>query len=264
MKSEREGCLLNKVGRRRVNVTKRKSQALGACVRWTDSESAGDKNTRPAGHVNAAKLSSTACVLSRRGCFHKAGRTSGLPLPPISGSTAKADPAPARRREPAEPQTSPGSVVTGKSTFVGQGRAVLLKSEPCNKIHVVVGAGTKASMAAARQPRDASPPARPKNGVSGPGSKHAGGGPEAGLTDPQQQRAFCSADSAAETESESSAGKDGRRTPKDGGDHEYYNEQRIGQWILKVNSCLFSKELTEATRAREHDVATIKITYSGE
>lgn len=273
VQNEREGSLLNKVGRKGFNVTKRKSQALGASVHWMDSKFAGDMNTWPPVHVNAAKFTSTAYVLSRSGYFHKPRQTTGLPLPPINGSRSKANPISAHRLEPVKPQTSPGSVLTGKSMFgvyIGQGRTVILKSEPCNKIHMVVEAGSKASTQSASQPHDAfpsDPPIRPKKGISGPESNHRGGERDAYLTDPKQQKNFCSGDSAVETESDSSADKDGLQTLKEGGDDEYYNEQRISEWILKVNSCLFSKgekELTEPTHAQEHDIATIKIIYSGE
>lgn len=273
VQNEREGSLLNKVGQRRFDVTKRKSQALGACLQWTDSKSVGDRNTWPPVHVNAAKFSSTAYVLSRSGYFHKLRQTTGLPLPPINGSRSKADPVPARRLEPLKLQTSPESVLTRKSMFgvlIGQGRRVILKSEPCNKIHVVFEAGNKASIQSASQPHDASPsdsPIWPKKGINGPESKHRGGEHDACLSHPEQQRNLCFGDSAVETESESSADKDGLQMPKEGSDDEYYNDQRIREWILKVNSCLFSKgekELTEPAHAQEHDVATIKIIYSGE
>lgn len=222
-------------------------------------------------HVNAAKFTSTACVLSRSGYFNKPRQTTSLPLPPINGSRSKADPA--HKLEPVKPQTSPGSVLTGKSmfgVFIGQSRTVILKSEPFRKIHVVAEAGNKASIQSASDPYDASPPGppiRPRNRISGPKSNHRWGEHDACLSDYKQQRKFCSGDSAVETESASPADKDGLQTPKEGGDDEYYNDQRIREWILKVNSCLFSKgekELTEPTHAQEHDVATIKIIYSGE
>lgn len=272
LQNEQERSLLNKVGRRRFNVAKRKSQALGACVHCTDSKIAGDGNKWPPVHVNAAKFTSTAYVLSRSGYFQKPRQRTSLPLPPINGSRSKADPVPARRLEPVKLQTSPGSVLTEKSMFgvlIGQGRTAL-KSEPCNTIHVVVEAGNKAPIQSASQPHDASPsdpPVRLKKGISGPESNHRGGEHDACLTDPKQQRNLCFGDSAVETESESCADKDGLQTPKEGGNDDYYNDQRISEWILKVNSCLFSKgekELIEPAHAQVHDVATIKIIYSGE
>lgn len=237
---------MDKVGRRRFNVPKRKSQAPGACVRWTDSEFAGDMNRRPPVQVSGAKF--------RSGCLNRRR----LPLPPINGSVS------APRLGPGKPQTSPGSVLTGKSlsgVFIGQGRRVIGKSELGKKTQVGVEAGNKASVQSASDP-----PVRPKNSISGPESSPRGGAHDAGLPDPKPQRNFCSGDSAVETEWESSEDQDGLQT-KEGGHDEYYNDQRISDWILKVNSCLFSKEeeeLTEPARAQEHDVATIKIIYSGE
>lgn len=270
---QREESRLNKVGRRRFNVTKRKSQALGTCVHWTDNSSPGDTDAWPPVHVNAANVPGTASVLSRPGCLSRPGRTSSLPLPPINGSRSQAGPGSARRQEPLKPQTSPGRVLAGKSlfgAFIGQGRTVILKSEPCNKIQVVVGAGKQASIQTARQPHDASPsdpPIRPRKDLSGPQSTHRGAEHDACLTDPKQQRNFCLGDSAAVTEAEGCADKDGAQTLQEGEDEEYYKDQRIREWVLDVNSCLFSKgeeELTKATHAQELDVATIKIIYSGE
>lgn len=259
VQNERGGSLSEKVGRRRFNVTKRKSQALGACVNWTDSQFAGDMNTKPPVQASASKFT------SRSECLTKARQTTSLPLPPIKGSRSKADPVSAPRLESIKLQTSPGSALTGKSpfgVFVGQGRRVIGKSEPCDKIHVVVEAENKASTQSASDP-----PIQLKNSLSGPKSNNRGGEHDACLTDSKQQRCFCSGGSAVETESESSTDKDGLQTSKEGGNEEYYNDQRISDWILKVNSCLFSKEkedLTKPARAQEHDVATIKIIYSGE
>ncbi|KAL3968306.1 small subunit ribosomal protein S18e [Sarotherodon galilaeus] len=84
----------------------------------------------------------------------------------------------------------------------------------------------------------------------------------------RQQREFCSNDSAAETLSEDSEVRGHVETPEeeDGGDDEYYSEQRITEWILQVNSSLFSTGNTQrgAESAEERDVATIKIIYSGD
>lgn len=270
--NEQVGSFLNKVGRRRFNVTKRKSQALGTCVHWMENKLAEDVKIRPPVQKNAATIfADTAHVLSRSGYFDKPRRTAGLFLPPIGGSRSTAD----HTLETVKPQTSPRNVVTGKSTFGSfgsQGRRIL-QSQPCNKIYVALGGGNKAAIQLASQPHQPLPsvPANaaiwPKKDISGPGSNHRGGEHDASLSDPKQQRNLCFGDSAAETESESSSNKDGPQTPKEGSDDEYYNDQRIGEWILKVNSSLFSKgnkEITEPTQAQEHDVVTIKIMYNGE
>lgn len=257
---EQEGSRLNQVGRRRFNVIKRKSQALGACVHWTDNSSPGDMDTWPPVHVNAAKLPAL-----RRRCLSKPGQTTGLPLPSINGSKSQADPVSTHRPEPVQPKTCPRSMWTRKSVlgvFIGQGRTGILKSE------LVAGAGHQASIQTARHGTSPpGPPVPPRKDLSGPGSNHRRAEHDACLTDPKQQRNFCSSDSAGETEAENRADKDGGRTPEDGDDDEDYNQQRIREWILDVNSCLFSKgqeELTKATHAQELDVATIKIVYGGE
>lgn len=272
---EQEGSRLNQVGRWRFNVTKRKSQALGACVHWTDNSSPGDMDTWPPVHVNAAKFP----VLSRRRCLSKPGQTTGLPLPSINGSRSQADPVSTHRPEPVQPKTCPRSMWTRKSVlgvFIGQGRTGILKSE------LVAGAGHQASIQTARHGMSPlGPLVRPRKDLSGPGSNHRRAEHDACLTDPKQQRNFCSSDSAGETEAESRADKDGGQTLEDGDDDEDYsvqriregdddedyNKQRIREWILDVNSCLFSKgqeELTKATHTQELDVATIKIVYGGE
>lgn len=265
--NEQGGSFLNKVGRRRFNVTKRKSQALGTCCHWMENQLAEDVKI-PLQKNAAAIFVDTAYVLSRSGYFDKPRRTAGLFLPPIGGSRSKAD----HTLETVEPHTSPRNVVTGKPTFgsFGSQSRRILQSQPCNKIYVALGGGSKAAIQLASQPLPSVPADAaiwPKKDISGLGPNHRGGEPDASLSDPKQQRNLCFSDSAVETESESSSNKDGPQTPKEGSDDEYYNDQRIGEWILKVNSSLFSKEnkeITEPTQAQEHDVATIKIMYKGE
>lgn len=266
---------LDRLGRRRVNVKRRKSQKLDPCVHWMESKLAEDMKTRPPAQMKTAtKFANTAYILSRS--LNNPQRTTGLSLPPISGSRSTADPASVHRLESVKPQISHGSGLTGTSlfgVFGSQGRTVILQSEPCNKTHVALGGANKAVIWSASQLRQpppsvpADPVIRPKKGISGPGSDHRGGEHDARLSDPKQQKNLCSSDSAVETESEGSSNKDGPQTLKEGGDDDYYNDQRIGEWILKVNSSLFSKrnkEITEPTHAREHDITTIKIMYIGE
>lgn len=266
---------LDRLGQRKFNVKKRKSQMLDPCVHWMESKLAEDMKIRSPAQMNtAAKIANTAYILSRS--LNNPQWMTGLSLPPISGSRRTADHASVHRLEAVKPQTSHGSSWTGKSmfgVFGSQGRTVILQSEPCNKTHVTLGGANKAviwSSSQLRQPPASVPvdPAiQPKKGFSGPGSDHRGGEHDARFSDPKQQKNLCSSDSAVETESEGSSNKDGPRTLKEGGDDDYYNDQRIGDWILKVNSSLFSKgnkEIAEPTRAHEHDTATIKIMYIGE
>lgn len=266
---------LDRLGQRRFNVKKRKSQMLDPCVHWMASKLAEDMKIRPPAQMKTtAKIVNTRYILSRS--LNNPQQMTGLSLPPISGSRRTADPASVHRQRAVKPQTSQGSGLTGTSmfgVFGGQGRTVILQSEPCNKTHVALGGANKAVIWASSQLRQPPPsipvdPAiRPKKGFSGPGSDHRGGEHDARLSDPKQQKNLCSSDSAVETESEGSSNKDGPQTLKEGGDDDYYNDQRIIDWILKVNSSLFSegnKEIAERTHAQEHDITTIKIMYIGE
>lgn len=77
----------------------------------------------------------------------------------------------------------------------------------------------------------------------------------------RQQRAFCS-DDFAETESkESGDGGGPGGMQEDSDDEEYYSKKRIAEWVLKVNSSLFSTT-SGSKPAEEQDVATI--IYSGD
>lgn len=86
---------------------------------------------------------------------------------------------------------------------------------------------------------------------------------DAGVCDPRHQRELCSDDSAIETESEDFEGHPGGKDSDD----EYYTEQRITEWVLKVNSSLFSKHNDDTKSSKpveEQDVGTIKIIYRGD
>lgn len=274
VRNEREGSVFNRLGRRRFNVTKRKSPTLDPCVHWMESSLTRDMKIRsPAQMDTAAKFPNTVYILS--GSLNNPRQTTNLSLPPISGSRSTADPVSVHRVESVNPHTSRGSGLTGTSMFAvfgSQGRTVFLQSESRTKIHVALGGANKAVIWSASQPREPPPsvPAdsaiRPKKGISGLGSDHRGGEHDARLSDPKQQRNLFFSDSAVETESDGSSNKDELQTPKEGGDDEYYNDQRIGEWILKVNSSLFSKgnkEITDPTHTQEQDIATIKIMYTG-
>ncbi|KAK1893411.1 Riboflavin-binding protein RibY [Dissostichus eleginoides] len=88
--------------------------------------------------------------------------------------------------------------------------------------------------------------------------------PDARPTEARQQRDLCSDVSASETESECCGCLE--RLKEDSED-EYYTEQRITEWVLKVNSSLFSignDELKNSKPVEEQDVTTIKIIYTGD
>lgn len=266
-----------------------------------------DIKTRSSMYLRAAaKLADTAHVLTRSKRFiglSKPRRTTSIPLPPISGSRTISgkvectDALPAHRQESAKPKAytsthlPTGNMLTENTVchvLVTQGRKVPIYlptlCNKSNKISVALGAGNKVAIQDSetcnrliKQTFDGQPPAtspsapvdppiRHKNDACGPGAndssammlvraKH-----DASLSETRQQRDFCSDDSAIETESE-------RSPDKEGSDDEYYTDQRITEWVLKVNSSLFSTgidELTRSKRAEEQDVATIKIIYSGD
>lgn len=235
----------------------------------------------------------------------KPRRMTRIPLPPISGSRTisgkveHTDAFPAHRQRSAKPKAYSGAHLPSDKfrdnkfyhVLVTQGLKIKREFNKSNKISVVLGAGNKEAFQGSetcgrlnKQAFDGHPPAtlpsapvdaliRNKNDTCGPGTndgsvlmpvmaKH-----DASLSETRQQREFCSDDSAIETESEHSLDKGCLERTKDDGDEEYYTDQRITEWVLKVNSSLFSTEsdeLTRSKRAEEQDVATIKIIYSGD
>lgn len=89
---------------------------------------------------------------------------------------------------------------------------------------------------------------------------------DASLCEARRQRDFCSDDSAIETEYQDSEDQ-GCAESLSEEDEEYYTDEKITEWVLKVNSSLFSMgndELSCSKPAEEQDVATIKIIYSGD
>lgn len=235
----------------------------------------------------------------------KPRRITSIPLPPISGSRTSSgkventDALPAHRQKSAKPKAYTGAHLPFDKfrdnklyhVLVTQGWKMKREFNKSNKISVVLGAGNKAAFQGSetcnrlnKQAFDGHPLAtlpsapvdpliRNKNDVCAPGTndgsalmpvtaKH-----DASLSETRQQREFCSDDSAIETESEHSLDKGCLDRTKNDGDEEYYTDQRITEWVLKVNSSLFSMgsdELTRSKPAEEQDVATIKIIYSGD
>lgn len=236
----------------------------------------------------------------------KPKQSTNIPLPPISRSRTisskveRTDPLPALRKKSAKPKgyrnnLPTGEVMTKNTVFhllVAQCGKVNQESNKCSKISVSLAACNNAAVqdsetssrlikqtfdgqpAATLTPAPVDPLLRQKqNDASDPGAndsstmmpvrvKH-----DASLGKARQQRDFCSDDSAIETESEGSEDKGRLERLKEDSDDEYYTNQRITEWVLKVNSSLFSvgnDELKSSKPAEEQDVATIKIIYSGD
>lgn len=89
--------------------------------------------------------------------------------------------------------------------------------------------------------------------------------PEPSKTRAQVQ--LCSHDSAIESDSQSSPSNSSEEDEdgvKEEEEEEYYTDQRIGEWVVRVNASLFSpsdSEVSCASRLEEEDVDTIKIIY---
>lgn len=169
-----------------------------------------------------------------------------------------------------------------KSNFVRGTRAVLNKgcvqdAETCSRLikTTLVAEPAVASVPASlgpsitRQRNDTSKPSANDSGVM----MADGIQPGASFCETKQQRDFSSDDSAIETESQCSEDKDSPKTGKASlcpdEDDEYYTDQRIAEWVLKVNSSLFSSsndydELNSSSTVEEQDTATIKIIYNGD
>lgn len=288
-----------------LNVTERKSLSLGIGIQRIDRPIVADIKTQSRNQIclqAAAKLDNTVHVLSKTKCLMGRSKPS-IPLPPISGSRTisgkvERDALAVQSKGSAKPKGFSNNLPTGnvmiENTFhvlVTQYGKVNQESNKCNKISVAFSAGNKAAVqdsqtcsrlikrtfdgqpAATLTPAPVDPLVRQKkNDASDPGAndsstmmsvrvKH-----DACLCKARQQRDFCSDDSAIETKSEGSEDK-GRLEKLKDSNEEYYTDQRITEWVLKVNSSLFSTgndEWNSSEPAEEQDVATIKIIYSGD
>lgn len=235
----------------------------------------------------------------------KPRQTSSIPLPPISGSRTisgkgeRTDALPAQRTKSAKPKgyrthLPTGNMMTENTMFhvlVTQCGNVNQESNKYNKISVALAAGNKPAVqdfetrsrlikrtvdgqpAATSTPVHADPTARQKNDASDPGASDSGtkmpvrAKHDASHCEARQQRDFCSDDSAIETESQGSEDKGRPERLKEDSNDEYYTDQRIAEWVLKVNSSLFlpgNDQLKSSKPAEELDEATIKIIYSGD
>ncbi|KAK2891463.1 hypothetical protein Q8A73_017128 [Channa argus] len=287
-----------KSGQRGLNVAQRKNRTLEDGIQWIDRSIAADINTRSFIYLQAAaKLVNTAHVLNRSKPFmglSKQRQMTSIPLPPISRSRAKSKGQetasfPAPRKESAKPKAYSSHLPTGNTktenvfhVLVTQCRKVHQESNKYSKISV---AGSKAVVHESANRRNKGPiDGQPTATLSSVQKKNYTSDPrtdesstmmtgirkvklDATVCEARQQRGFCSNDSAIETESEGSEDKGHLEILKEDSDDEYYTEQRITEWVQKVNSSFFTTgndELKSLKPAEEQDVATIKIIYTGD
>lgn len=282
-------------GRWGMNVTERRSQGLDTSFRQLDRPIFADMKLHSSIYLKAAvKLADTAHVLNGSKRFigrSKPRQTTSIPLPPMNGSrtiTGKVehtDAAPSHRHQSIKPEVYTHNVLTENTVFhvlVAKGRKVNWKSNTFNKASVAFTTAKKAAIQDLESSRGlikqgfhghppATSPSAPvdqmmgsKNDASGPGAKYSRTKHDASLCKAGPQREFCFNDST-ETETESCPDKGCLERLNEGSNNEYYNDQRITEWVLKVNSSFFSgnNELTGSKHVEEQDVATIKIMYSG-
>lgn len=283
------------------NVSGGKSQALETSVHEMGRPDGEDAETQPPVCLRAAaRLADTVYVLTRSRrliSLCKPRRTASIPLPPISGSRAasgkveRTKTAQVQRQKSARPDAHGSRLPAAKllmentvcHALVTQGRKVNWELSKSNKISAAFG--NKADIQSSEtggglikqtfdgHPPATSPPTQKTPDSHGPGADDrrtvmpVGAKHDASLPVTERQRDFCSDDSAIETQSEGSQDKGRLEGPEEGSDDEYYTEQRISEWVLKVNASLFStgdEDLTTSNPVEEQDVATVKIVYSGD
>lgn len=289
-----------------LNVSGRKSQTLAIGVQRIDKPATTNIKMRSLIYLQAAaNLANAAGGLN--GSKHLKGLTNArrrpsIPLPPISiaGISGKEDHSaalPATRRDLIKPKgfsthSTVGNTRTENMLHMLVTQYAKANQEP-HKYNKITVAGNKAAIqdsetchrgikltfdgqpAATLVPVSTeSPVPRKKNDTSDPAVSNSTTmmpvkvEHDAAVCDARQQRGFHFSDSAIETESEGSGDK-GRleRLMEESEDDEYYTNQRIREWVLKVNSCLFATgndEIKDLKPVKEQDVATIKIIYSGD
>lgn len=287
-------------GRLGANVTGRKSQRLEVSVQRVDRPVAADIKMRSFIYLQAAaKLATTADVLTRSKrlmVLSKTRQTTSIPLPPIirprafSGKEEHAAALPAPRKDSAKPKMFSTHLPAGNMTtedvldvLVTQCRKVNQESNKYNQISVARNKPEDrrrhiewtfvSHPAATLTPEPVEPPVQQRKNDTDPGVSDSGTvmpvkvKHDAAVGIERQQRGFHSSDSAIETESEGSEDKGHPERPKEDSDDEYYTDQRITEWVLKVNSSLFTtgyEELKTFQPVAELDVATIKIIYNGD
>lgn len=286
----------------RWNITERKSRSLEISVHRIDVPSRSSYNLH-----ETAESTHRGPILTKMKARQTvpAATHSDIPLPPITGSritSGKVENATApliHRMESATPKGYSTRLPTGNMMrnivfhmVVKPSRKANQESRKHNQISVALPEGDKAAVqdsettsglikqtfdvqpGASLTQAPVDPPLRhKKNDANDPGVndrstalpvkvKH-----DASLCKEKQQRVFCSDDSAIETESGVSEDKGRPERLTEDNDDEYYTDQRIAEWVLKVNSSLFSTgndEMKSSKPAEEQDVATIKIIYTGD
>lgn len=286
----REGLDVNQCrgsGRCRSNVGARKSQALEISVLNLGKPGDGTAKLQPSMCLQAAaRLAENVYFLTRsRRLFNlsRPRRTASNPLPPIG--TMGASNTRAEGTKASQVQRPANKLLKEKAVnhvLIAQGRKLNWESGKSNKISApfenkAAAQQSETGSGLIKQTFDGHLPA-PAQATPEPRSTRADGVPvvvmplgvkhDASLPVTKEQRDFCSDDSAIETESESSRDK-GRLEGlgEEGSDDEYYTEQRISEWVLRVNASLFSVGdgvLTTPYPVEEQDVGTVKIVYSGD
>lgn len=275
-------------GRWGLNVTERKSQCSEINVQQLDRPSATD--------VKTAQTSANAANILTRSRYFTVQSKHSIHLPPISGSriiSGKAEctavPLCTTLPNGNNTQLSISSVMkenrvirvlaarqgkgfqmSNKSkkisgTLTARNKEVIQDGETCSRLIKRTFDAQPAELR--QQTNDSVNPSANDSGVMTP----AGIEKDASLCKARKQRDFCLDDSAIETESEQSEDKGrpetGRASLCPDEDKEYYTDQRITEWVLKVNSSLFSTsndELDSSNPAEEQDIATIKIIYNSD
>lgn len=274
-------------GRCRSNVGTTKSQALEISVLNLGRLGDGTATLQPSMCLQAAvRLAENVYVLTRsRRLFNlsRPRRMASNPLPPIG--TMGASDARAEGIKASQVQRPANKLLKEKAVhhvLIAQGRKLNWESGKSNKISApfenkAAAQQSKTGSGMIKQTFHGHLPA-PAQTTPDDTSTRADGGPvvvmplgvkhDASLPVTKEQRDFCSDDSAIETESEGSRDK-GRLEGlgEEGNADEYYTEQRISEWVLRVNASLFSVGdgvLTTPYPVEEQDVGTVKIVYSGD
>ena len=219
------------------------------------------------------------------------GGTTGSALPPIYGSkiTPRAldQPAPRFSADPVRSKGSQSRIKTRvpPAATPRPGRKLFRRQEVGGqRAGVVLACSSVSVLNVGRRAESANP-----RGVTGYGNRKSNAGPlpvagssralaspdghtrpqgnprgSAGLSVTGQIKSapgLYSHDSAIESDSQSSESSKSREEEEE---EEYYTDQRIGEWVIRVNASLFSpseSEISCVSRLEEEDVDTIKIIY---
>lgn len=289
LQDRREGPDVNqgrRSGRCRSNVTARKSQGLEISVLDMGRPCAGGAKLQPSMCLQAAaRLAENVYVLARsRRLFNlsRPKRTASNPLPPIS--TSRVTSARMEQSRASQAQRPANKLLMEKAVchaLIAQGRKLNWELSKSNQIRALrenkaaaqpseTGSGLIKQTCDDHLPAPAQtkPETRSPRADVGPVVMPLGVKHDASLPVTKEQRGFCSDDSTIETETEGSEDKGCLEgLEEEGSDDEYYTEQRISEWVLRVNASLFSVRDSGPTTSQpveEQDVATVKIVYSGD